>query len=68
MDFSKDTDSVPTFKSPWIHRVWTWQGVLCRSSECSDYKCLVARGQVGQWVHRYGLWFLDWQVRLPHGV
>ena len=23
MYFSKDTDSVPTFESPWIHRGWT---------------------------------------------
>ena len=29
---------------------------LCRGGECSDYRCLVARGQGGQ-----GLWFLDWQ-------
>ena len=23
MYFSKDTDSVPTFESPWMHRGWT---------------------------------------------
>ena len=23
MYFSKDSDSVPTFESPWIHRGWT---------------------------------------------
>ena len=23
MYFSKDADSIPTFKSPWIHRGWT---------------------------------------------
>ena len=23
MYFSKDTDSIPTFESPWIHRGWT---------------------------------------------
>ena len=26
MYFSKDTDSIPTFESPWIHRGWTPAG------------------------------------------
>ena len=31
MYFSKDTDSIPTFESPWIHRGWTPAAFRLRS-------------------------------------
>ena len=51
MYFSKDANSVPTFKSPWIYRGWT---------PASVYGILGTR--ILQWVDRFFL-----QGNLPSG-